>query len=93
MSNEKLLERKLREAVAKAGGWAVKFWAVSISGFPDRIILLPQGRVSFVELKSTGKKPTAIQQAIIIKLRNLGFEVYVIDSEELLQQFLNQLTK
>jgi hypothetical protein len=91
MANEKLLERKLREAVKKLGGWAVKFWVVNIAGFPDRIVLMPGGRVWFVEMKSTGKDPSPIQKVIQSKLRKLGFGVWVIDTQILLDEFLNTL--
>ncbi len=91
MANEKLLERKLRESVKKLGGWAVKFWAVNLAGFPDRMVLMPGARVWFVEMKSTGKKPSAIQKLVHGKLRCLGFEVWVLDTQILLDEFLNQL--
>lgn len=93
MANEKLLERKLRESVKKMGGWAVKFWAVNLAGFPDRIVLMPGGRIWFVEMKSEGKKPSPIQNVIIPKLRGLGFEVWVIDTQILLDRFLNEIQK
>lgn len=47
---------------------------------PDRIILLPGGRMAFAELKAPGKKPRRLQLARHRLLRRLGFRVYVIDS-------------
>lgn len=91
MANEKLLERKLRESVKKLGGWAVKFWAVNLAGFPDRLVLMPGGKIYFVELKSEGKKPSPIQVVMIENLRRLGFAVWVIDTQILLDEFLNKL--
>lgn len=91
MANEKLLERKLRESVKKLGGWAVKFWAVNSAGFPDRLVLMPGGKIYFVELKSEGKKPSPIQVVMIENLRRLGFAVWVIDTQILLDEFLNKL--
>lgn len=87
--NEKLIEKKLREEVQKLKGQALKFFCISFTGMPDRIILMPGGRVWFVETKSTGKKPTPRQAAVHGLLRKLGFEVWVIDSQESLDQFLN----
>lgn len=80
MESEKVIERLLVEEVKKAGGWAIKLLATQVTGLPDRLVLLPGGRVFFVELKSTGKKPTKIQKLIHEKLRALGFRVLVIDS-------------
>jgi hypothetical protein len=54
---------------------------------PDRIVLMPGGRIWFVELKTTGKKPTPRQEFVIGWLRKLGFEVWVIDTQELLNEF------
>jgi hypothetical protein len=91
MAGEKLLERKLREQVKKMGGWAVKFWAVNLAGFPDRIVLMPRGRIWFVEMKTTGKNPTPIQRLMHTKLQDLGFEIRVISTDEQLLNFLNEL--
>ena len=91
MSNEKILERKLRESVKQLGGLAIKIWAVSFTGLPDRLILMPGGKISFVELKSERKKPSPRQEAVIGMLRKLGFAVFVIDSKILLDEFLNEL--
>ena len=91
MESEKVLEKKLREQVKKLGGWAVKFWAVNLSGFPDRMVFTPNGKISFVELKSEGKKPSPIQKIIIKKLRSMNFDVFVIDTTEKLNDYLNYL--
>jgi hypothetical protein len=91
--NEKLLEKKLREKVKMFGGLALKIWCVSLAGFPDRIVLMPEARIWFVELKTTGKKPTAIQNHIHGLLTSLGFSVWVIDNEMRLQNFLNEIKK
>lgn len=89
--NEKLIEKKLRESVKKMGGIAVKFASSYHRGIPDRIVLMPGGEISFVELKSTGKKPTTLQRKAIEELTGLGFRVEVIDDQEGLKQFLNSL--
>ena len=47
---EKTIERKLTVAVKKAGGIAVKFVSPSFDGMPDRLVLLPDGLIGFVEL-------------------------------------------
>ena len=54
---EKTIERKLTVAVKKAGGIAVKFVSPSFDGMPDRLVLLPDGLIAFVELKAPGKRP------------------------------------
>jgi len=91
MANEKLLEKKLREQVKKLGGWAIKFWVINLAGFPDRIVLMPLGRIWFVEMKSSGKTSTRIQLLMHGKLRSLGFTVLEIGSPEALEDFINIL--
>lgn len=88
---EKQLENKLRMAIKKAGGIAPKFVSPGFDGMPDRLILLPDGIIAFVELKAPGKKPRPLQLARHRLLRSLGFRVYVIDSEEQIGELLNEL--
>ena len=52
---EKQIENKLTLMVKKAGGIAVKFVSPSLAGIPDRLVLLPDGVIAFVELKAPGK--------------------------------------
>ncbi len=91
--NEKLIEKKLREGVKEKGGLALKFTSPSFTGVPDRIVLMPGGKMCFVELKSTGKGLSPRQEVVFPILQELGFTVLVIDDKEKLQEFLNGLTK
>jgi hypothetical protein len=76
---EKTIEKKLVEAVREAGGMAPKLSCPGTDGMPDRIVLMPQGNVAFVEVKRPGGKPRPLQVARIEALRRLGFKVYVLD--------------
>ena len=89
--NEKLIEKKLREEVKKLGGVALKFESSYHTGMPDRIVLMPGGKTSFAEIKTTGKKPTLLQAIQISRLKGLGFKADVIDSQETLDQFLKDI--
>lgn len=91
MSSEKLLEKKLTEKIKSMGGWALKFLPFRVAGMPDRLILMPFGRAYFAEIKSEGKNCSKIQLHIHKKLLTLGFKVYVIDNEDLLNEFLKKL--
>ena len=88
---EKTIERKLTVAVKKAGGIAVKFVSPSFDGMPDRLVLLPDGLIAFVELKAPGKRPRPLQEARHWLLRSLGFKVYVIDKQEQIGGMLHDL--
>lgn len=81
-TSEKVFERTLSKYVNDKGGIAVKLLSQFVNGLPDRLYLLPGGRALFVEFKSTGKKPTRIQEHIIGRIRKLSFTVLVVDSPE-----------
>lgn len=77
--NEKYIEKKFVEAVKKAGGFAPKFVSPGLNGVPDRIVLLPDGRMAFVELKAPGKMMRPLQLTRKRQLESLGYKVYCID--------------
>lgn len=58
---------------------------------PDRIVLLPQGRIIFIELKAPGKKPRPIQKYRIKELKALGFRVEIIDSIEGINNIIEEI--
>lgn len=79
---ERDIEQQLVKAVKKTGGLCLKFISPSMNGVPDRLLLMPNGRAAFVELKSTGKKMRALQKRRKEQLEGLGFPVFCIDSAE-----------
>lgn len=78
---EKTIERKFAAAVKAVGGLALKFTSPGFDGMPDRIVLLPGGKMAFVEVKTPREKPHPLQLARHRLLRRLGFRVYVLDDE------------
>ena len=67
----------------KKHGWLpLKFVSPSMNGVPDRIVLLPNGRIFFAELKAPGEQPRPLQKAVHNVLRRYGFKVCIIDSKE-----------
>ena len=76
---EKIIEQKLVKAAKEAGGIAPKFISPGFDGMPDRIVLLPNGCMGFVEVKALGKVPRPLQDARHRMLRMLGYKVYVLD--------------
>ncbi|WP_085832878.1 VRR-NUC domain-containing protein [Clostridium merdae] len=85
---EAAIEAYLRDRVKELGGKACKFVSPGNTGVPDRLVCLPGGRAVFVELKAPGKQPTALQRSQHKKLESLGFEVWVIDRKERVDQFI-----
>jgi hypothetical protein len=79
----------LIHAVREAKGLIIKLPAFWYAGIPDRLILLPQARLFFVELKVKHKKARLNQEAWIKKLRALGFRAGTIRGSEALKKFTN----
>ena len=86
--SEKTLEARLVREIEARGGMALKYTSQYHRGIPDRIVLLPGGCTIFVELKSTGQKPTKLQMHAIRKLIQMGHWVEIIDRTGLLDSFL-----
>lgn len=72
---EKDIEARLRKTVEAAGGYCLKWVCPGWVGVPDRIVLLPGGRIVFVETKRPkGGKLSAMQKWWAKKLIDLGFK-------------------
>ena len=88
---EKSIEQKLTLMVKRRGGICPKFVSPGFDGVPDRIVLLPGGRMAFVEVKAPGQKPRPLQIARQKLLEYLGFRVYVLDSIEQIGGILDEI--
>ena len=93
IESEKVLERKLCKRVKELGGHAYKFVSPNQRGVPDRLCILPNGVTVFVELKTTGKKPTKLQELCMTELRGLGQRCEVIDSSEKLNDLISRIKR
>lgn len=88
---ESFIEEKLTKAVKQNGGLCWKFTSPGTAGVPDRIILMPKGRIVFVEVKAPGEKPRPLQLSRHRLLRRLGFKVYVIDALEDIEKIISEV--
>lgn len=86
---ENVIECYLRDKVKTMGGKAYKFVSPGTSGVPDRLVCIPGGHILFVELKAPGKKPTALQIVQHEFLRRLGNQVWMIDSKDGVDKFMD----
>jgi len=77
---EKQIEQKLVQAVKSLGGLCPKLTSPGFDGVPDRLVLLPYGKLAFIELKASGKKMRPLQVRRKRQLEALGFLVYCIDN-------------
>lgn len=89
MENEKDTEAFLRDEIKALGGRSYKWVSPECAGVPDRIVILPGGRVFFVETKSEGRTSSAQQRKRQTELRALGCTVYAdVDTKEKVREVL-----
>lgn len=88
---EREIERKLVSAVKSRGGICPKVVSPGFDGMPDRVVLLPHGKIGFVEVKRQGEQPRALQKARHKILRKLGFLVFVLDGEEQIGGMIDEI--
>lgn len=89
--SEKNTERNLVRLIEKLDGQCYKLSSAYMLGMPDRLVLMPGGRVWFVETKSEGDSPRLAQKAKHRLLRRLGFKVEVVSTKEQLDIFIHKI--
>ena len=90
---EREVERKFVNAAKLRGGLALKLVSPGMNGVPDRLVLMPGGRMAFAELKAPGETMRSIQRKRKRQLEQLGFAVYCIDRPEQIEGVLDEITK
>lgn len=88
---EKTIEQRLAKMVKKYGGIALKFVSPGFDGMPDRLVLFPDGKIGFVEVKAPGKKARPLQVSRHRMLRKMGFKVYVLDQTERIEVIIDEI--
>lgn len=88
---EKTIEAKLVKAVKSMGGLAPKFISPGLDGVPDRLVLLPGGKIAFIELKAPGNRLRPLQVRRKSQLETLGFLVYCMDRPEQIGGILDEI--
>lgn len=90
VSIESSLERACRLVVKRKGGIFLKL--TSFVGIPDRLMLLPNGEVIFVELKRPCERPRKIQLHWLGALNQLGFLAVTMTAVADIGRLLNALS-
>ena len=88
---ERTIERRFARDVKRQGGIALKFVSPGFDGMPDRLVLFPDGRMGFVEVKAPGKTARPLQVSRHRMLMNMGFKVYVLDALERIEVIIDEI--
>lgn len=88
---EKEIEKILADEVKRLGGRAYKWTSPGNDGVPDRIVILPDTRVIFVELKTDTGVLSPLQKVQISRLKKLGQWVEVVKGIQCLKVFFEDL--
>ena len=91
LMREKTVEQRLVKAVKNRGGICPKLVCPGFDGMPDRLVLLPDGKVGFVEVKAPGEKPRPLQVSRHNLLRGLGFQVFTLDDITAIPRMLDEI--
>ena len=91
---EKDIESYLFKRVKQLKGLCLKLPANLYEGIPDRLVLLPKGRIGFAELKRPQDGRLEKLQPFWHKLlRELGFKVYIPKTKEEVEAMLDDLQR
>jgi VRR-NUC domain. len=90
---ERDVEQKLVKAVRARGGMCAKWVSPGLDGVPDRIVLLPEGKIGFVELKAPGERPRPLQIARMEQIKRLGHKCFVCGDPGLIDGILEEIDK
>ena len=92
MTPEGKVQKTFRTRVKETGGRTRKFRWLDRNGGADQFTWWPGPRMAFVELKALGEKPSVLQARDHARLRADGFEVFVIDDEAGIENFIRHMT-
>lgn len=91
---EKPVEQKLCKEVEKRGGKAFKLECPGADGMPDRLVVLPGGKIYFIETKRPkGGRFRKLQKYRISQLQELGCDARKIKSYEEVEAFIKEVTE
>jgi hypothetical protein len=88
---ERDVERALVDRVTTSGGLCIKLTASGVRGWPDRMVLMPGGRIWFVELKAPGETARGQQVLRHLEITALGFPVVVLDTVNKVKGFVDAI--
>ena len=88
---ESAIEAKLVRLVRERGGLCYKFVSPGNPGVPDRIVVTPDGRTVYVELKTEAGRLSPMQKFQRTELQKRGADVRVLKGLEQVLAFVQEV--
>ena len=88
---ESAIESRLVRMVRERGGLCYKFVSPGNPGVPDRIVITPDGKTIYVELKTEVGRLANIQQWQIAEMRKRGADVRVVKGLDAAKAFVKEV--
>lgn len=87
---EQVVENKIKKKIESRGGLCLKWVSPGFTGVPDRIAIMPGGKIIFIEVKRPDLKDgrTVRQKRVAKQLTELGCTVIKANSVEDLDEYL-----
>ena len=90
---EKEIEAKMRKKFKAGNVIFIKFTSPSLTGVPDRIVITPQGKIIFVELKKDGGIISARQKFVHKILRGRHVDVRAVVGLREAMEFVEEVLR
>ena len=88
---ESAIEAKLVRMVRDRGGLCYKFVSPGNPGVPDRIVITPDGKTIYTELKTEVGRLAAIQKWQISEMQKRGMDVRVLKGLPEVRAFVEEV--
>jgi len=90
---ETVIEEYLKEKIESIGGICIKGNAHNQRGMPDRVCILPNGVIVFVEVKRPGLKPRPNQRLMIKRFNKLGHTAVYVNTFRMIDTLIKWLQR
>lgn len=88
---ESQIEKYMVCKVKEHGGLCLKFMSPGHPGVPDRIVITPNGKTIYVELKTKVGRMSDIQKWQITEMQKRGVDVRVLYGMDDVKEFLGKV--
>ncbi|WMZ82782.1 VRR-NUC domain-containing protein [Staphylococcus pseudintermedius] len=85
------LEQYLVKEIKKENGLCLKWVSPGTKGVPDRIIIMPDGKTYFVEMKQNKGRIDPLQKYMHKQFNLRGHKVYVLWTKEQVNEFVKKV--